>query len=193
MLPLKFVFLNLIYLSISSLAFASKNSSPLDDPLNPFGKDYLSLELAGNYPIANSQKYFSPNKRTWLLGYSHFLSRHWNVGLSLGFKSLYRDQINKELALLSVSNQSLYVIRLFHPTYLMLGTKLIYLIPNEEAGFPLAKEADFETEIGAGAVLQLSHMSGPIIYQIRVDRWRGTKTNRLHGFELAMGISYQVN
>ncbi|WP_132321559.1 hypothetical protein [Pseudobacteriovorax antillogorgiicola] len=162
------------------------------DPLNPFDKDYVTLELAGNFPIARSQELFSPYKKTWFLGYDHYLNRHWNVGISLGFKSYYRDALNKELALLSVSNHSLYVIRLYHPTYLMLGTKFIYMTPNEKSRFPLVKEPDFETEIGVGVAARLAHIQGPFVYSLRIDRWRGTKTNKLHGFEVAVGISYRL-
>ena len=162
------------------------------DPINPFSKNYVSLEVAGNFPISRSQNLFSPHKKTWILGYSHFLNRKWNVSISLGFKSLYRNSENQELALLSLSNHSLYVVRLYHPTYLMVGTKLIYMTPNEKSRFPLVKEPDFETEIGVGAVAQLVHFQGPFLYSLRIDRWRGTKTNRLHGFEVAFGVSYRL-
>ena len=164
----------------------------LKDDINPFYKDYVSLEFVKNYPISKAQDQFAPNKKTWLLGYTHFLSREWSVGISAGFKSLLREELGKELALLSFSNHSHYVIRLYHPTYLMIGTKLTYMTPNEQSKLPLIKDPDFETEVGVGVSAQLAHKWGPTLITFRIDRWRGTKTNRLHGFEVAVGLSHRL-
>lgn len=155
-----------------------------------FRKDYLTIELVGNYPVSPKKDLFSPNKRTWFLGYGHLLNEDWYVGINIGFKSLLEKESGQELALLTVSNQSMYVIRLFHPAYLMIGTKLIYMAPTKSSSFPLTKQASYETEIGAGMIAQLAYFSGQYVYHIRMDRWRGTKTNKLHGFEVAVGISY---
>ena len=192
MYSLKFFNFWLIGLIAISLASTGQSRERIADPLNPFHRDYVTLEVASHFPVSHSQEFLSPNKSTWYLGYNHFLSRHWNVGISVGFKSFLRNDTGKELALLSISNQSLYVIRLYHPTYLMLGTKLLYLTPNEKSRLPIIKEPDFETEIGVAGVAQITHLDGALLYSFRVDRWRGTKTNKFHGFELALGISYYL-
>ena len=178
---------------VGSISSASYSSDRKSDPSNPFHSDYLSLEIAGHYPVAHTQRRLSPYQNSWYLAYNHFLNQSWNVGLSVGFKSFLRKDNGQELAFFSVSNHSLYIIRLYHPTYLMVGSKIQYLTPNEKAGFPINKSPDFETEIAVAATLQLAHTQGPIIYTFRIDRWRGTKTNRFHGFEVAMGVNYYLN
>lgn len=163
------------------------------DPINPFSKDYISLEYVKNYPTSKGQEQFSPFRKTLFLGYQHFLNQQWNVGITLGFKSFSKSALEGELALLSFSNHSYYVIRIHHPTYLMLGTKLIYMTPNEQSNLPLSKDADFETEVGIGISAQLTQVIGSYLLTLRADRWRGTKTNKLHGFELALGLSLHFN
>lgn len=163
------------------------------DAINPFSKDYITTEYTANYPTGNGNEYFDTGFRKLIFGYTHFLSEKWGVGLSIGFKSFKRKDIDREFALLSLSNESFYITRLYHPVYFLIGTKLLYMTPNQRSKLPPLRDPDYETEIGAGVSAKLCYIDKSWLYWLRVDRWRGTKTNRLHGFEVGLGISYAVD
>jgi len=171
----------------NSLADTAK--FPGDQPVNPFQKEYLLVESIANFPISQSLENFRPYQRTLGITYTHVLGSEWIVGVSSQFKSMRRKDIDREFALLSFSNQAQYVIRLHHPFYLLVGGKWLYMVASQRARFPLIKDPNFETEIGAGLTASFNYiLKEDWLLSLRLDRWRGTNTNRLHGFEVAMGL-----
>ena len=163
-----------------------------NEEISAFAEDYFTAELVGNYPAGNGREYFRTGLRRIMIGYTHFLNDNWGVGLSIGYKSFFRKDIDRELGLLSITNESFYATRLYHPVYLLTGTKLIYMAPNQRSTLPPLREPDYEVEVGVGISAKLAVIDKNWLYWLRLDRWRGTKTNRLHGFETAIGISYSL-
>lgn len=160
----------------------------------PFQKDYLIIEAISNFPVSQSLDYFRPFQRTFGLNYTHVLSREWIVGVSGQFKSMRRKDIDREFALLTFSNQAQYVVRLYHPAYLLVGGKWLYMVASQRARFPLVRDPDYETEIGAGLSATFAYiLAEDWLLTLRLDRWRGTNTNRLHGFEAAIGIGRSLD
>ena len=147
-----------------------------------------------NAPIVHTQQRLNGRYATWSLGYRNNLDADWIMGISLGFKSFeYREgeAQGQELSFMSVNHESLYVLRLYHPAYLLLGTKILYMIPVQRSAFPLQREPRFETEIGAGLTLNIVyHLKPGWMLQARIDRWRGTRTDKFHALESAFGFSY---
>jgi hypothetical protein len=179
--------ISLILFHSSSFAETSEISN---QPVNPFQSDYILVEALSNFPVGPALDRFRPYRRTPGVTYRHVLNRDWIVGVSLGFKSFRRKDIDREFALLSVSNQAQYVMRLYHPAYLLIGPKWLYLLASQRARFPLVRDPDYETEIGAGLTTSFAYIVGKEwLLTLRFDRWRGTKTNRLHGFEVALGLA----
>ena len=163
-----------------------------NEEMNAFQEDYLTAEFAANYPAGNGREYFRTGLRRFQIGYTHLLNDQWGVGLSIGYKSLFRKDIDRELGLLSITNESFYITRLYHPVYLLTGTKIIYMAPNQRSKLPPLREPDYEVELGVGFSAKLTILDESWMYWLRLDRWRGTKTNRLHGFETAIGASYAL-
>lgn len=190
-----------LFMPIASLVLilfiSPKNclAAKIQDQLpSPFQKSYLLLEATENFPVSQGLKYFSPYRRTLTVSYQHVLGAEWIVGVSANFKSFRRTDLDREFALLSFSNQTQYVIRLHHPAYLLIGTKLMYLQTAQYARLPLVREPDFETEIGAGLTASFAYiLARDWVASFRVDRWRGINTNRLHGFEVAFGLARSLD
>ena len=116
---------------------------------------------------------------------------------STQFKILKKKHFEKgerdEVALWTISHESMYMLRLNHPIYLLTGLKLQYLLPAKAANFPLQKDADYETEIGIALSSALTYvLPSRHFLTLRIDRWRGTKTTRFMGIEGALGFSYAL-
>jgi hypothetical protein len=165
--------------------------------VNPFEKTYLTLELARNFPVSFTQNRFDPGRYSPVLGYRHDLDESWLMGIGGQFKVLKRrdhaDTPTDRVALLTVYHETLYAIRLDHPTYLLIGPKLMYLLPANAGRFPVQRADEFQSEIGGALSMTLAHVvDGRYMVTARVDRWRGTRTMRFHGVEVAAGISWAL-
>lgn len=163
--------------------------------VNPFARTYLSLELARNYPLAFSQNRFEPGPLHPVFGYRYDLDEHWLMGIGAQFKIMTRrDRTqSREIALWTIYHETLYAIRLEHPSYLLVGPKLIYLLPAKVAMLPLQRDDSYVIEIGAGLSVALARVVGDWMLTLRVDRWRGTTTTRLQGLEVALGASHALH
>lgn len=170
-----------------------------DDAINPFQKDYLSLEVTRNYPVSFSQDQFEAGGFHPAIGYRHNLDAHWLMGLSAGFKLLHKKEDAKgnpasgDIALWTFSHDSYYALRLDHPNYLLVGPRLMYMLPVMAAKVPFQRDEDYRTEIGIALSMMLTHvLNDRVLLTVRFDRWRGTATMRFHGVESAFGISYSL-
>lgn len=209
----KIVLLGLIaaYLSAAATSDASGEEASRDGQrnlptktsdgadVNPFFKSYLSLEIARNYPVSFAQNRYDPGEYHPVLAYRHNLDSDWFMGVGGQFKILRRidlpDEVepSRDLALLTLTHEALYVLRLDHPTYLLVGTKLHYFLPALTATLPLTRDDEMTTEIGAGLSTTLARiLSGGGLVTLRADRWRGTRSLKLHGVEVALGYSHPL-
>ena len=194
-----------ICLTLGGLAPAWAQSnlpSRQEEETTPFRKSYWAIELSRNFPASYSQNLFSPGGYFPTIRYLHDLNANWMTGVGGGFKMLNRrpgtagaqlaEKFGPTLAILTLSHETLYVVRLYHPTYLLLGPRLLYMLPTTAARLPFQRDPYYASEIGGAFTVQLVHLVGERgMLTFRLDRWRGTKTTLLQGFEAAMG--YAVN
>lgn len=161
--------------------------------LNPFTDNYITYEFARDTPVGDTKNVFRSLRPNHILGYRHNLGTDWLTGISVGFKSFANRQTDEELSFFSISHESLYIFRLYHPVYLLAGPKFSYMLPSRNAKIPFTKNPDYELEIGAAATAQIAWRIFPaFVVHARVDRWRGTKTNFLHGTETAIGFAVSL-
>ncbi len=183
---------SIVTLLIFQLTSISLAETDLDLQLpNAVDKDFLSLELTQNYPTSTMAGKLNPDSRQLHVTYYHLLNKTWAVGISAGFKSFKFKASNDSFALFNISNYAYYMIRLSHPLYLWAGGRWLYLMPIEKPQFPFRRNDDFQNEIGIAASLLLTYFtSDDLAFTFRVDRWRGTGTDNLHGIEVATGIAW---
>lgn len=178
----------------SAPAPAATVQGPADpvSEINPFKKNYVAVELARNYPMSFTQNGYEPGRYFPAFSYLHNLDESWIMGLGAQFKILNKkDPETGFLGLWTVSHETLYVVRLNHPTYVLVGPKILYLLPTRSAKIPLQKEPNFASEIGGGLSLGLTRVVRErFLLTMRAERWRGTRTMQLHGFEVAFGFGW---
>jgi hypothetical protein len=144
-----------------------------------------------NEPMIQTQLALAGGSGTYYLGLRHALDEDWLLGVGLSFKGLERRDKQTELSFWTLTHESYYMVRLYSPTFLLVGPKILYLFPAQRTGFPIRRDADFETEVGAAFSLGILHVfSQRFCGVVRVDRWRGTRTNKFHGIEVGVGVSY---
>jgi hypothetical protein len=187
-------------LTASSENLTSKDHL-IDEIPNPYAKDYLSLGIVRNYPASFSQNTLKSGYYHPYFAYQHNLNRSWLVGVGFQFKVLRKqDHIlsetatNNLLAFWSLTHETYYSLRLHHPHYLLLGPKLLYLLPAQRAKFPILRDGEFATEFGIAFSLKLVHiLFDKSTIAFRIDRWRGTKSQKFHGLEVGFDYGYALD
>ena len=165
-----------------------------DDRLRPFRAAYVSLVSARNAPASFSEERFDQGLTTPALFYRHFLDDRWMMTVGGGFKSLYYESRQSMLPILSITHEAGWVLRLYHPTYLVVGPKMLYMVPASKVGLPLQRDEELGAEFGVGVGLSILHaVSRTWIVHAGIDRWRGTVTNIFHGIEVTAGAGIAVS
>lgn len=194
---LRAVALTLLFLSQKIIA---EEMGLLRGNLDPLEEEYLFVEIARNFPQSFSLRNFKAGGYHPIIGYRYNLMGHWMMGLGVQFKNFERkkpkttnsdqkpEDQSRNFAIWTVYHEGLYLIRLDHPTYLLIGPKILYLLPSKAAALPLERDDAYSVEIGgsiSGSLVRI--LSNKSYVSLRMDRWRGTKTNKIHGIEISLG------
>lgn len=179
---------------LSSQISIGKSFNPSEFSTEPFAQAYLNLELARNFPLANSQDAFLSGSIQPVFSYRHSLNQSWILGIGGQYKVFNRTdpELNRETVLWSAFHETLHIVRLQHPTYFLVGPKLFYFMPASSGKLPLRRDESLQVEFGVGLSITFGHFVKQNFITFRVDRWRGVTTNRLHGSEVALGINMPI-
>lgn len=154
-----------------------------------YAKDYIFFQSGYEQPVSTSDDLFESRNPIYGLKYAHRLDSQWIVGLRIQRKPLLKKKDDQPLSLLSFSNQTQALFRLYHPLYFLIGTEISYLFPARKSSPPPIKDIELSTEVGAGLNSSLWWFFSPrSVAEFNLVRWRGTKTNRLHGIEATFGL-----
>jgi hypothetical protein len=185
------------FLIISSFGlFAARLSaadSTFEDMTIPesYPKDYVFALYSHNEPVGPSQSELRTHQNSPGFAYMHRLGHPWVVSVGYRPQAFINRAQNRPLSLITVFNSTQRMFRLYHPFYALAGTEILYLIPVRKVNPPITKDADFNTEIGIGAAGSLWYlMSQNSVLALDVQRWRGTKTDRLHGVSMTLGLGW---
>lgn len=195
MASLRYLILCMVALSFpSSKASAYVSSLPIFTGDPAFANSNWYVEANQNRPIGHTGNVLLPGKLTYTLGFRYFYEPDWLMGASLGFRSFFeKTPEENELTYFSFTHEAYRVVRIYHPTYLLVGARFAFMMPATTSRLPIARYSKYETEIGAGLSFMLSHhLSQRLSLHVRADRWRGTKTNELHAIEASAGVTYRV-
>lgn len=164
------------------------------DSENPFSGDFFVLEFTKNSPTIHTKDAYAGRHVTPYLGYRNLVEDHWIMGLGINHKSFTKYSTNTELSLWTLQHEAFYIIRLTYPAFLLVGPKILYMLPTRRSYFPVLRDPDHESEIGAGLSMMFTYfLTQDYLVTLRVDRWRGTKTDKFHGFEVAVGFNKKLN
>ncbi|MBP9706253.1 MAG: hypothetical protein KBD78_01315 [Oligoflexales bacterium] len=167
----------------------SRNTSQ-ETPLL-FKDTYFAVTASKTMPLASGSSELSTSKSHWHLGYRYIFHPKWLLGVGGGFKLMKQKGIDRELPIFNLYQEINYMTRLFYPHFIYLGTKLLYLLPVQKAMIPMKKSLDYKQEVGVSIGLGYLYKLGEnSFFDLRIDRWRGTATMKLHAAEVS--LSYNV-
>lgn len=170
--------------------FSNKQSMLLPES-QVFGKYYLVVSYQRNYPIAFSSDRFGPGIPHPCLNFRYFMSDRWYAGFSGQYKFMFDRENGQEVAIATLTQEGAFLHRIYHPLYLSLGHRLHYLNPTNKGMIPLQKYPELDIEIGVGASIGIlyRHSVNKTI-EFNLNRWRGTKTMRLHAIEANIAVGF---
>lgn len=163
------------------------------DP-NPYGdSNYLALSLNRSYPHSAMEEHLALGSLRPTLAIRYFTKGSWILGIT-GQTSELREKSNQQsLVLWKVAQETIYNIRIYHPFYFGVGGRIFYLLPSKGHTVPLSTDATYQTEVGISAEIMLNYyFARGWVAVLTFERWRGTGTNRMHGFEYSVGIGTNV-
>ena len=182
-------------LSASTISSAQTSASPDEagKSVQPFGRGTYVLEQARNIPQLDTQDKYFAGRTHPVFGYRRLISNEWVMGGMANFKIFNRRDTGSELPILTLSHESLRIIRLWHPAYLLAGFKWDLMVPVRETARPISRSNERPKQFGVAltATVQVEIVRG-WMGLLRLDRWRGTADSHLHGIEWAAGIGRNI-
>lgn len=190
-----FIFFSFVFILTWTLnvrpSFAQTPEPPKEE--NAFKDNYLSVELVRNQPFSSSQNQFIGGDISQFFSFRHTLRDQWLMGVNVGFKRFKTKLEKRHVSLFTVSQESLRLIRLYHPLYLAIGPKLFYLLPTRGKKLPPEKETEYNREIGIGFAASLQYIFYKrFLLHARLELWRGVNREVFQGTETSLGLSYSL-
>ncbi len=187
--------LSLLLVSVAALlgATSARAQTEYDELTIPesYPKDYIFALYSHNEAIGPSQSELKTHLNSFGFAYQHRLGHPWLVSVGYRPQSFINRKAQRPVSLMTFFNSTQRMIRLYHPFYLLAGTEILYLIPAQKLNPPITKDADFATEIGVGLQTSLWYLiSQNSVLSLDLQRWRGTKTDRLHGISVNLGLGW---
>lgn len=178
----------------AGLGMTNANEREYLNNLSIFSESYIEIGIGNNFPHSRSKEFLAPGKKSLSLGYSYNHDDNWMMNLKANFKRFQKEYEFGELAIWSIHHTSSKIIRLYHPLYFMPGVKILYLLPTRKAKIPLLREDRFDLEIGTALVMNFTYIvKKNFLIGLSTSRWRGTKTELLHGIENSLTFSYSFD
>ena len=187
----KYFLLFIFFISLFTFAWKSFARSMLLSPLQE--TTALSIGFARNAPMNDSVKNLEHEQWHPTLGVRFQDQSSWTLGFQGQFIFFYDKEKQEKLALFTVSQESIYKIRLYYPYFAILGFKLKYFIPCEKGIFPLKKRVDIRNQFGTGLLLGFNkEINKKFSAQLNLERWRSVNSSSFHGLEFSTGINYKI-
>lgn len=141
-------------------------------------KNYYVLKVSGSTPAGDHQINSLENDGLgYGLGYTFVVRQRYFVSLMAGFHSLYDVDSEEPLGYFTAYNESLRLIRLYHPLYLTVGGRIGYMIPTESTELPIKQNKEYENEVMLGASAGLAYvMTSRIVVSTQLSYWGGTNS-----------------
>lgn len=178
-----------VFILLLSILWMPAKVHAAESDIMPFRKNYIVGGLTRNHPIQKTYESYRSGPITLALEFWHAQNQNWILGIGGQFKSFTPRGRHRNLSLATGYHQSLYALRLYHPTYLLFGPKVMFVIPTLNRRIPLQENDEYANEIALGGTIQVAHFwSNNVVLTIRYDRWRGSKTSRLQATETAVGL-----
>jgi hypothetical protein len=199
--PFKFTWiLKLTWLfSFSTTGFSAGAANPdllleaVNYELQPqaFSESYFGLIVNQNHPWSYGQSTWAKGGPSFGGEYRFFYKDSWTVSISGEFKQL-SDLEGKNKALLIGSQESMKLVRLYHPLYLGVGGKFSNYSPVKAISFPYERDDTRAVDNGVSLCVSALWISTPrTAVMLTASRWRSLSTTKRQGIELALSTLYK--
>lgn len=165
----------------SDITFESSN--PEDEP-TAFASSYFGFILNQNQPWSYGTSTWSKGGPSWGVEYRFFYKDTWTLAISGEFKQLKNLEHNDE-NLFALSQETMRLVRLYHPWYLAAGGKLSNYTPVRQISIPYERDETRALDTGAAISVATIWIVGPrVITMLSANRWRSLSTTKRQGVEL---------
>lgn len=156
---------------------------------------FYVLEVSKSAPMIHSKETIATRHATYYLGYRNQVAEDWMMGIGVSHRSFTKltDPDLPEFSWFTLQHEAYYIVRVHHPLYLYMGPTLLYMLPTKQSYMPINRDPEFQSEFGVGGALALVlQASEQFLITAKVERWRGTRTNKFHAVSSSMGINYRL-
>jgi hypothetical protein len=172
---------------------ASFAKAEVSETPSGFGKNFVFLNSLKSFVAEDLEERFENAPMSWGFRFKHNFYDKWLMGVGFEQVNLIKKRSKDSLYLKTVNHETLYIVRVYHPTYLAVGPTYRYFIPSQKNGFIIRRDSEYVVEIGVGLQAQLTHrFSNGMLVSASAERWRGTGTNRFHIWNLGASIGYAL-
>lgn len=142
-------------------------------------KNYYFAKVTRSYPTEGNRQSLDAEGVGYGLGYTFTIRQQYLVSLVAGFHSLYHIPSDSAFSYFTVYNESLRLLRLYHPVYATVGGRVGYMVPTLASGIPLKQNTAFENEImvgGSGGLALV--LAKDILVGTQLAMWGGTNSSK---------------
>ena len=156
-----------------------------------FAPNYIGLIVNQNHPWSYGQRTWAKGGPSFGAEYRFFYKDSWTLAISLGFKKLV-DAEGNDKSLLSQSQESMRIIRLYHPLYLGVGGKFSLYSPVRKITLPYERDDTRAIDNGVSLCLSALWLATPRMTMVMtVSRWRSLSTTKRQGLEVSLSSLYR--
>ena len=195
--------LNVPYLTFIGLILATVVATPVypseinppelsENPPVAFPSSYIGILVNQNHPYSYGKDAYSSGGPSWGAEYRFVYKDTWTLAITGSFKQL-DDKSNRDVPIFSLSQETLRLIRLYHPWYFAFGAKLLYFVPVRRIMLPYERDQTRSIDTGAAATIAaVWKASDNTAYLISANRWRSLSTSKKQGIEMVATALFTI-
>jgi hypothetical protein len=157
-----------------------------------FSSSYIGLMINQNHPWSYGNRTWSKGGPSFGVEYRFFYKDEWTLAVSAEFKQLLGVD-GTDRPILVGSQESMKLIRLYHPWYLGIGGRLSSISPVRKVTIPYERDDTRAIETGAAICVSSLLIASPrVAIMVTASRWRSLVAPKRQGIELLMSTLIRV-
>jgi hypothetical protein len=157
-----------------------------------FGVSYIGISLNKNEPLADGTRTWSTGVASWGGEYRFFYKDQWTLALSTEFKGL-KDLSGEDLSLFTASQETMRIVRIYHPFYLTLGGRLSYYVPVKHTAIPYERDPNRPLDTGGALSIGSIWIASPnVLMLLRSNRWMSFSSTKNQGVEFLATALFNI-
>lgn len=164
-------------------AFEASENPPL-----AFRASYAGLLINQTYALSTENGQFTEPKLSWGAEYRFFYKDQWTLSVTGEFRG-QEDIAREEQSTFNISQETMRLIRLYHPWYLTLGGRLSYMLPVKKISIPY--ERDPKRNMDTGGALSIGSVfivNEQFTIMLSSHRWTSFRTSKNQGISNIFSI-----